>query len=236
MGEETITSQEQQPNTAKKTGAKIGKAIGVLALCAAVGVGVYFGVEAHKDYKETQRTESLVAAYIDSDYLVQLPENVMINSTYDQSYCEGEKLANELTEAGAQYCVIDGQYYTPNGDKIAILTFEITRTQTVQAQVVEYNGTKIYMAPEGYTLNGSVCEKTVSSTITKIVPSNETGDYSNVTVTNVTDYTLVNAEEVTTLPYEEMYNKTLICDVDDTAKVDENGYCEAELRLVPRKR
>lgn len=236
MEEDTMTVEEQQQNNGKKTGAKVAKTIGIIALCAAIGAGVYFGVEAHKDYKETKRAESLVAAYMDADSLVQLPEDVMINSTYDQSYCEGEKLAQELTEAGAQYCIIDGQYYTPNGDKIAILTFDITRTETVQAQVVEYNGNRIYMAPEGYTLNGSVCEKTISSTITKIVPSNETGDYSNVAVTNVTDYTLVNVEEVSTLSYEEMYSKTLICDVDDKAKADDNGYCEAELRLVPRKR
>ena len=43
-----------------------------------------------------------------------------------------EKLVTELTESGAQYCVIDGQYYTEKGETIAILTLDVTRTSTVE--------------------------------------------------------------------------------------------------------
>ena len=48
-------------------------------------------------------------------------------------------------------------------------------------------------------------------------------------------YRLLEVEEIQTLSYEEMFGKTLVCDVDDKASLNENGHCEATFKLIPRK-
>lgn len=239
MEEQEFNYEETQPQyteTSKSTGAKKAlAAIGIVALCGLTAFGVYKGVDAYKDYQETKRAESIVAHYIDKDNLVTVPDSFLIDQAYDEEFCEGEKLVAELQAANAEYCVIDGDYYTNDGSKIAILTYEITRKETVAPIAEEYNGTTIYMAPAGYTLEDGVCTKTTTGTVTKIVTANEASDYSNIKITNVDGYKLINVEEIQTLSYEEMFGKTLVCDVDDKATLNESGYCEATFRLIPRK-
>ena len=235
MEERDYNTEETTPEVKKQTGAKKALAtIGIIALCGLTAFGVYKGVEAYNDYKETKRAESLVSYYIDSDQIVTLPEVVATNKAYDEEYCEGEKLVEQLQTQNAQYCIIDGVYYTNNGDKIAVLTYEVTRTETVEPIKEEFNGTTIYMAPAGYELEDGVCTKTITGTITKIVPANEAGDYSNIKVTNVSSYKLIDVEEIQTLAYEEMFGKTLVCDVDDRAQLGENGLCDGTLRLLTK--
>ena len=227
---------QQRPQTSKKskgTGAKVGKTIGVLALVAAVGFGVYFGNEAIKDYKETDRAESLVAAYIDEDRLVNLPEEVIINKAYDAKYCTGEKLISELAEANAAYCYIDGEYYTEKGETIAILSLEVTRTETIDAIKVDVGGNTVYMAPEGYTLQGTKCSKETTTYETKVVPKNDKNDYSHIMVEGASKATILSITEVQTKKYSQMAGLDLIVDVADGAKL-ENNQTAAELRLVPR--
>lgn len=239
MEEQEFNYEETQPQyteTSKSTGAKKAlAAIGIVALCGLTAFGVYKGVDAYKDYQETKRAESIVAHYIDKDNLVTVPDSFLIDQAYDEEFCEGEKLVAELQASNAEYCVIDGDYYTNDGSKIAILTYEITRKETVAPIAEEYNGTTIYMAPAGYTLEDGVCTKTTTGTVTKIVTANEASDYSNIKITNVDGYKLINVEEIQTLSYEEMFGKTLVCDVDDKATLNESGYCEATFRLIPRK-
>lgn len=238
MEEQEMTYQEQPKHLekGKSTGAKKALAtIGIIGLVGLTALGVYKGVEAYNDYQETKRAESIVAYYMDKDNLVTVPDSFLIDQAYDEEFCEGEKLVTELQEANAEYCIIDGDYYTNDGSKIAILTYEITRKETVAPIAQEYNGTTIYMAPAGYTLEDGVCTKTTTGTITKIVTANENSDYTNIKITNVDGYKLINVEEIQTLSYEEMYGKTLVCDVDDKATLSENGYCEATFRLIPRK-
>jgi hypothetical protein len=237
--QEFINEEEQTQNQTQnkpKTGAKIGRAISVIAICAILGGGaVYHGLDLYKDYQETKRAESIVANYIDSDYLVTVPNSFLIDQAYDKEFCEGEKLIDELKNANAQYCIIDGVYYTNDGGKIAILTYEITKKEEVEPIAEEYNGTTIYMAPAGYTLEDGVCTKEITGTVSKIVPATTNGDYSHISIKNVAGFKLVNVEEIQTLSYEEIYGTTLVCDVDDNAKLSENGYCEATFKLVPRK-
>lgn len=228
--------QYETPAKNKKTGARRAlKAIGIVALCGLTTFGIYKGVEAYKDYQETKRAESIVSYYINKENLVTIPDSFLIDQAYDEQFCEGEKLASELQSANAQYCIIDGAYYTNDGSKIAILTYEITRKETISPIAQEYNGTTIYMAPAGYTLENGVCTKIVTGTVTKIVPANEASDYSNIKIINVDNYVLTNVEEIQTLSYEEMYGKTLVCDVEDNAVLSEDGYCEATFKLIPRK-
>lgn len=236
MEEKDYNTEETTPEVSKKTGARIAKTIGIVALCGLVAFGGYKAYLGYLDHQETKRAESIVAQYMDNDYVVSVPETVEIAQAYDEEYCDGEKLVSELKEANAQYCIIDGDYYTNNGDKIAILTYEVTRTETVEPIKQEFGGTVIYMAPAGYTLENGACTKTITGTITKIVTANETGDYSNIKVTNVSSYELINVEEIQTLAYEEMFGKTLVCDVADNAELNENGICEGILRLKPRNK
>lgn len=227
--------QPQYPKNKKSTGAKrVAATIGIVALCGLTAFGVYKGIEAYEDYCETKRAESIVAHYIDKDNLVNVPDSFLIDQAYDEEFCEGEKLVTKLQEANAKYCVIDGDYYTNDGSKIAILTYEITRKETVAPIAEEYNGTTIYMAPTGYVLEDGVCTKTTTGTVTKIVLADENG-YDNIKITNVDSYKLIDQEEIQTLSYEEMFGKTLVCDVEDNAELNENGYCEATFRLIPRK-
>lgn len=236
MEEQEMTYQEQQTTQKKGTGAKKTLiALGLVGLVGLSAFGAYKGIEAYNDYKETKRAESIVAYYMDKDNLVTVPDSFLIDQAYDEEFCEGEKLVTELQNNNAQYCVIDGDYYTNDGSKIAILTYEIVRKEVVSPIAQEFNGTTIYMAPAGYTLEDGQCTKTTVSTVTKIVPANEESDYSNIKITNVDSYTLLEVEEIQTLSYEEMFGKTLVCDVDDKASLNENGYCEATFKLIPRK-
>lgn len=233
--EEPTQEIKQEPK--KHTGAKKAlTTITILGMLGLTALGVYKGIEALNDYRETKRAESIVANYIDKDYLVTVPETFLIDKAYDEEFCEGEKLVEQLQAANAEYCVIDGTYYTNDGSKIAILTYEITKKETAAPIAQEYNGTTIFMAPAGYTLENGSYVKTTTGTVTKIVPANSQSDYSNIQIINVDSFELVNVEEIDTLPYENIYGTTLICDVEDNAQLNENGFCEATFRLVPRKK
>jgi hypothetical protein len=228
-----IASQHKKEEKSNGTGAKVAKTIGVLALVAAVGFGVYFGNEAIKDYKETKRAESLVASYMDQDKLVSFPESVIIDQAYDAEYCSGEKLVTELTESGASYCVIDGQFYTEKGETIAILTLDVTRTDVVEPIKQQLNGQTVYMAPAGYVLENGKCTKEVTTRETKVVKKSENGDYSHVMVEGASKAIIVNVEEVDTKKYSSLNGHDLIVDVEDSAEL-KNGTCEGQLVLKKR--
>jgi hypothetical protein len=228
--------KEEESNNKKglSTGAKRAFAtVGVLAVLAGGIAATYIGMNHIKGYKETQRAESLVAAYIDGDRLVTLPGEVVINKAYDAKYCTGEKLINELTEANAQYCYIDGEYYTEKGETIAILSLEVTRTETIDAIKVDVGGNTVYMAPEGYVLQGTKCSKETVTYETKVVAKSEDNDYSHVMIEGASKATILGIEEVQTKKYFSMKGYDLIVDVADNAKL-ENNQTTAELRLVPR--
>ena len=227
--------KQQQPNKTNKTGARVAKTIAVLALATAVGLGVYYGNQAVKDYQETDRAESLVASYMDEDRLVNLPEGVMINRAYDAKYCTGEKLVNELTAAEAAYCYINGEYYTEKGDTIAILTLEVTRTETREPIKVDVGGNVVYMAPEGYILQGNKCTKETITIETKVVPKNANNDYSNVFIDGASKAEIISIDEVDSKKYSAMNGCDLIVDVADGAQL-ENNQTEAVLRLIPRNK
>lgn len=228
-----IASQHKKEEKRNGTGAKVAKTIGVLALVATVGFGVYFGNEAIKDYKETKRAESLVASYMDQDKLVSFPESVIIDQAYDAEYCSGEKLVTELTESGASYCVIDRQFYTEKGETIAILTLDVTRTDVVEPIKQQLNGQTVYMAPAGYVLENGKCTKEVTTRETKVVKKSENGDYSHVMVEGASKAIIVNVEEVDTKKYSSLNGHDLIVDVEDNAELA-NGTCEGQLVLKKR--
>ncbi len=225
--------EEQKP---KKTGAK--KAIIAFSIAAGLvvgAIGVKHTCDLIDNVKETNRAQSIVASYTDSDLLCTLPEEVILNKAYDAKFCDGEKLVTSLLEAGVKYCELDGTYYTPEGEPIALLTYEITRTEIQAANRYEYDGNVVYMPPAGFDMNGTQSEKDTTEQITVIVAKSPNGDYSSVKISNVTSYKLINAEEVNTLPYSAISEQTLICDVADNATLNERNECIAELRLVPKK-
>ena len=227
-------TQQKPKNTKKGTGAKTAiAAIGVIAVLGAGVAATYLGINAYKDYKETTRAESLIASYMDEDKLVSFPESVVIDQAYDAEYCSGEKLVAELTESGAQYCVIDGTYYTEKGETIAILTLDVTRTDVVEPIKQELNGQTVYMAPAGYVLENGKCTKQVTTRETKVVKKSEDGDYSHVMVEGASKAVIVSVEEVETQKYSSLKGHDLIVDVEDNAELV-NGTCEGQLVLKKR--
>lgn len=226
--------QQKPKNTKKGTGAKTAiAAIGVIAILGAGVAATYLGLNAYNDYKETTRAESLVASYMDEDKLVSFPETVVIDQAYDAEYCSGEKLVAELTESGAQYCVIDGTYYTEKGETIAILTLDVTRTDVVEPIKQEVNGQTVYMAPAGYVLENGKCTREVTTRETKVVKRSEDGDYSHVMVEGASKAVIVSVEEVATQKYSSLKGHDLIVDVEDNAELV-NGTCEGQLVLKKR--
>ena len=228
---------QQQPKHTKKgngTGAK--KALATIGVLAVLGGGIaatYFGINAYHDYQETTRAESLVASYMDSDKLVSFPETVVIDQAYDAEYCSGEKLVSELTESGAAYCVIDGEYYTEKGETIAILTLDVTRTDTIEPIKQNVNGQTVYLAPAGYVLSNGKCTKEVTTRETKVVKKVENGDYSGVMGEGASKAVIVSVEEVDTKKYSSLNGHDLIVDVEDNAELT-NGTCEGQLVLKKR--
>ena len=233
--EEREQQVQSKPKSNKKgTGAKVALAtIGVIAVLGGGIAATYFGLNAYNDHKETTRAESLIASFMDEDKLVSFPETVIIDQAYDAEYCSGEKLVTELTESGAQYCVIDGVYYTEKGETIAILTLDVTRTSVVEPIKQDLNGQTVYMAPAGYVLENGKCTKEVTTRETKVVKRSENGDYSHVMVEGASKAVIVSVEEVDTKKYSSLSGHDLIVDVEDNAELT-NGTCEGQLVLKKR--
>ena len=233
---QNIEEQETQKTKKKHTGAKVAIAtisiVGLLGLAATVGVDYVSG--AKETYYEQKRAEQLVEYNSNSAKICVIPEQIETNKSYDTKYCEGEQLVSELNENGIKYCEILDEYYTPEGKNIAVLTYEVVTTDVLEAQKVEMNGTTIYMAPEGYTLQGNKCVKETVKNVTKIVEAMEDGNYENIAIENVTSYKLVDIKEISTKKYSEIASQTLICDVADTPVLNEEGRYDAKLVLVPK--
>jgi hypothetical protein len=230
-------ARKEEENNNKKglgTGAKrVLATVGILALLGSGIAATYVGIDHVKGYQETKRAESLVASYMDSDKLVSFPESVVIDQAFDAEYCTGEKLVASLTESGAEYCIIDGQYYTAKGETIAILTLDVTRTETVDPIKQDLNGQTVYMAPQGYVYENGKCTKEVVTRETKVVKRSENGDYSHVMVEGASKATIVSIDEVDTKKYSSLNGYDLIVDVEDNAELV-NGTCEGQLVLKKR--
>ena len=229
-------NKKEENNNKKKlgTGAKVAIAtVGVVGILALGAAASYLGINEYREYQETKRAESLVSYYMDEDRLVSFPEQVVIDQAYDAEYCSGEKLVAELTESGAQYCVIDGEYYTEKGETIAILTLDVTRTDVVEPIKQELNGQTVLMAPAGYVLENGKCTKEVTTRETKVVKRSENGDYSHVMVEGATKAVIVSIQEVDTKKYSSLNGYDLIVDVEDNAEL-KNGSCEGQLVLKKR--
>lgn len=240
---------EKEGNKGKiaRTGAKLGKAVVSLALVAGLGVGSYIGAGAYfgfgplKDFSERGRVNNLVAEYTNDDLFCSLPQETLINKAYDIKYASGEKFVDSLKRNNVKYCEVLDEYYTENGEEIAILTYNIATRDVVPATKVIFGGTVVYMPLEGYTLVGDMCYKEGTEQLIKVVPKSATGDYSNITLdSNLTETatilnaSLINVKEVQTKTYDSILDMTLICDVADGAVLDQNNQCTAAFNLVPK--
>lgn len=233
---ETTAPVKENPKGKKRTGAKIvGGTICALALAGGL---LYGGIKCANyigDVRETNRAESIVSINMNQDKLVELPVNVKLNQAYDQDFCEGEKLISQLEAGQVQYCKIGDEYYTKSGETIAILTIEYEVVEEAEPTLVEINGSKMYYAPVGYILEGNKCIKKTYGEVTKVVPASANEDYSNISLAGVDNFEITNVEVVQAKPFKELEGKTLVCDVPDGATLNEDGCCDAVLRLIPRR-
>ena len=196
--------------------------------------GAYVVAPAIENAKETRRAESLVSAYYENG-VVTLPEVVTSERSYDVTVSSGEKLRNRLEKNNNDILCVNGTYYTPEGVNLVKLQFQVAYAEYINATVVNTDGTTIYVAPQGYTLTGRHAYKIRCTEEYRIVP--EADDYSNITIDNAYQYCLVGVvETIPSLPYSELDNKTLICDVPDGASLNEQGVCTGNLELAPKKR
>lgn len=215
-----------------KTGAKKGlKTFAAIVLVGGIVIGGITGAVKLNSHTDSSRAKSLVEDYTISDSL-QLPKEVTVNQAYDINYCDGEDLYKAITKANIKYCEVLDEYYTSDGRDIAVVTISGKYTETINAECVEVDGQKIYMAPAGYELMGDKAYRVVNQSFTKIIEKLD--DYSNIQVSGLEDAE-VSVEERHTRPFEEIIDKTLIVDVPDGAVLNENQECTAAFKLVPRK-
>lgn len=244
-------NNRKEKKATKKTGSRVGRAISALALVGALGVGALAtgGFLGHGPLKglanltQSGRVRGLVAEYTDDDLFCSLPEEMLINKAYDISYASGEKLVANLQKNGVKYCEVLNEYYTPSGENIAILTYDVKTLDVIPAIKVNVGvtGAVVYMPVEGYTLDGDMCYKEGNEQLIKVVSVSANGDYSNVTLdkdltetSTIMGASLVDVQEVETKTYEAILDMTLICDVPDGAVLNENNQCVAAFNLVPK--
>lgn len=109
---------------------------------------------------------------------------------------EGSYLAEELTERNIVYAIIDGEYYTENGDNLSKVTAEKIYDAT---KVEREDGTYFYMASYGGEL---VDDKAILTEVLYVLEGSEK--------TLPSDYTLISIDgTVPTKAYSELEGKTL---------------------------
>lgn len=231
--EQTNLGSPAESPKSKKTGAKtVAKAISVIALTTGLIAGSIYGAKVvYPEYQENKRVEQLISSNLNEDSICRISGPIMIDKAYDIAYADGETIADKLKDYGVKYCELLDQYYTIDGSDIAILTYDVVTTETIDAVKTEINGTAIYLAPEGYTLQKDKCYREITNQVTKIVPKSKTGDYSNVKISGVTSFELVDVQEIKTATFDSISDYTLICDVPDEAVLNQDGLCEANLTL-----
>lgn len=218
-----------------KTGGKTAKRVASAILAFAVFTGGFTAYHGAKQFRSDRRAKCLVESYTNEDGLCTLPEEVVVNKAYDIVYTSGSSLAKYLDKEEVKYCEILDQYYTVDGSDIAVLTFSTSAHIYEDATKVEFEGFTVYMAPEGYILEGSKCYKESNENIVKVVPRSATGDYSGYTIPGLENAEVVDVMETQTLPFSAIEDLTLICDVADGATLNESNECTAKLRLAQRK-
>ena len=238
--EEELELQQEQERVHRRsnnTGAKTGKgkkiALTILVI-GGIAAAAIFGTKAIHTAQECQRVDSLISNYQVENY-VAFPGQILTDRAYDITIADGKKITNRLESNGIEYININGQFYTPNGIDINLLTFEVIYTDQVDAMKITSEGQTMYMAPAGYSLNGTKATKDEVEIRTVALPANQ--DVSNVSFPGATSWNLADEPQlIHTLPYSVIENSTLICDVPDGASLNDNNQCYGSLDLAPKKR
>lgn len=215
----------------QKTGAKsVRKTIVIVGLALTLGIGgVIFGAtkgaEIYNDVQVSKRTEAVITLGMVNNKLCDIPEKIYTTQGYDIEYCSGEKFVSILLENGVEIVKLNDEYYTNDAIDIAIIRYAVDTTITKEADKVEVNGSVIYMAPTGYTLNpDGTCSKVETDQKKEIITASATGDYSQYGED-------VEVEVIKTKSFDELRDGSIICDVEDNAKANEEGYYPATLKL-----
>lgn len=202
---------------------KAAKTISLIAITTVLTAGLTIaGISYHKDCVENQIAKEIVSTnttYIGNSKTLSL-QTANVNKDYDVKVCSGSKLEDNIISSEIEVCQIGDTLYTNEGCDIAILEFKVTRKESKPANATKLeDGTTIYTADDGYTLDGSNQIKVTISNEKKIISANASHDYSKETYQgeNVTSSELITTatEEYPTHPYSEISESTLILDVED---------------------
>ncbi len=238
LNDEVGSSEEQvTPSRKKHTGAKKSKGKKValtLLLIGGIAAGTLFATHAVHSINETRRVDTLINNYTVENY-VTLPSNITSNRSYDVTLADGEKVKERLEKNNVEYININGNFYTREGIDIELLTIDVTTTEKIAATRITSDGQTLYVAPYGYTLSGSRATRDNVERRTFIVPAGT--DLNLVSFPGATSWEIVGEPTlIHTLPYSNIEESMLICDVPDGATLDEYNQCVGTLDLAPRKR
>jgi len=217
-----------EENNEKESQAKYFQARRVIAIitltatCTCSIGATLAGVQVYKDYIESKIAQEIVdtnTTYIGSSKTLSL-QNANINRDYDVKVCSGFKLEESILKSEIDICQIGDTLYTNDGCDIALLEFRVTRQEVKKANETKLSdGTIIYSADEGFTLEDNKQVRVIVSTERKIITANASHDYSQETYQdeNVVSSELIseNTQEYPTHPFSEITESTLILDVED---------------------
>lgn len=134
----------------------------------------------------------------------------------------GEYFYNELIAQDIKYCELLDEYYTLDGEDIAV----VVKTETIDATIEAGDGKVKYSVPEGYHLQGT---KGIKNTKSYVIAEN--GEFTlpeGTTLENI-------VEIIQTKPYSEIIDYNLV--VNYNKKVTEEKFdtlYEGELSLIKK--
>ncbi|MBR6133198.1 MAG: hypothetical protein IKQ29_00615 [Bacilli bacterium] len=172
----------------------------------------------------------------DSAYMV-LPTDAVISENKDSFYCSGAELVSNIEEKKIKYCQILDEYYTPNGEDIARVEYNLTVREVVNPQsVVLDDKSRVYVAPPGYRMEGTKAVKYSTLVVRRLLPVyDDVDDYLLESFSGINGEVICSElsfiDVVATRPYSDIINADLIADVNDDIEVNNDDNYEAVLRL-----
>ncbi len=214
---------------------KVGKCISIALVIGGLFAGAYYsGAKEIRRARVRDLVSNGISKY-DSSYMV-LPSSASISKNEDSFYCTGAELVSNMELKNIKYCQILDEYYTPNGEDIARVEYKLTIKEVIYAQRVELdNGLLVYVAPDGYSIEGNKAVKYSNLVVRRLLPVyDEVDDYLLESFSGINgeivDSELLFIDVVGTKPYSAIIDSDLVVDANDEVVNNDDNY-NAILRL-----
>lgn len=209
-------------------------AVGTCALIAVGIVSLSAYVESHKPIVPNQVYYDKVASdfvktHKSANESIYIPSSIETDASEDYTWFTGESLNKALGNNKIKFCKILDEYYTPNGDSIALVKIKevINAPYEIITDPETLESVKEYHVPMGYTLVGdkgeririTACVLEGGKTPESIVKMDETDE--------IVDVQIIDAK-----PYSSIISSDIVVDVPEESV--ENISEEAEVKLVKK--